>query len=131
MNSSAREDPSGNAMLAEALAMSRCLGDANGKNLGLLTAEPSVVHVDLDRLKGSGREDSEYFLVVSSDGVVDYFPPQQVANYVGERLYKDSPPMPLEQVMSNVLETAAQRWKQQILLGGYRDDMTLVIAKLL
>ena len=122
-------DPTG-GMLAEALAMSRSLGDVNGKKFGLLTAEPSVVHVDLDRLKKAGGSDSEYFLIVASDGVFDFYPSQQVANFVGEKLYQDTPPMPLQQVMANVLETAAQRWQMQLTMGGYRDDMTLVVSKL-
>jgi serine/threonine protein phosphatase PrpC len=111
--------------------MSRSLGDENGKKLGFLTAEPSVVHVDLDQLKkDGGGSDCEHFLVVSSDGVLDFFPPQEVANFVSYKLYQAQPPVALEQIMAQALDMAARRWRMQITMGGYRDDMTLIISKL-
>jgi serine/threonine protein phosphatase PrpC len=110
--------------------MSRSLGDENGKKLGLLTAEPSIVHVDLDQLKNDGGPDCEHFLVVSSDGVLDFFPPLAVAKFVSYRLYQAQPPVALEQIMAQALDFAARRWRMQMTMGGYRDDMTLVISKL-
>jgi serine/threonine protein phosphatase PrpC len=119
--------------------MSRSLGDDNGKKLGLLTAEPSVIHVDLEQLKKDGNcgssslsaiNNCEQFLVVSSDGVLDYFSPQEVADFVSFKLYQKQPPVALEQVMAQALDMAARRWNMQMNMGGYRDDMTLVISKL-
>jgi serine/threonine protein phosphatase PrpC len=110
--------------------MSRSLGDENGKKLGFLTAEPNIVHANLDELKEECGSDCEHFLVVSSDGVLDFFPPLELANFVALKLYQTQPPVALEQIMADALDLAARRWKMQITMGGYRDDMTLVISKL-
>ena len=78
--------------------MSRSLGDENGKKLGLLTAEPSVVHVDVDQIKRECGKDCQHFLVVSSDGVLDFFPPNELANFVAFKLFQSQPPIPLGQI---------------------------------
>ena len=109
-------------MFDTALAMSRCMGDAEGKRPGYLTAEPSVLSLDLSQYKAS----QEVFVVVSSDGVTDMFPLEALLDHLGAALHGNGP-LTLEQAVEVALERASDQWLSTI--GNYRDDMSLLVAR--
>lgn len=110
--------------LEMALAMSRCIGDFDGKKPGYLIAEPSILMQDL----GSNSEDSNsfFFLVVASDGLVDEVPQDRLLTQLGEALNNG---MDLSKVVDQLLNEAARSWQVKM-LGTYRDDMSIVVTKL-
>jgi serine/threonine protein phosphatase PrpC len=134
------------------LAMSRCLGDLGGKPSGILTAEPTIRTLNLldyrhhhgeeekveeeDGATGTGEgedEDDQFFVVVASDGVVDFMSIQHVAEQVAASLYErtstsDSTPS-LAQTCHSLIYESSLLW-HTALEGKYRDDMTLVVSKL-
>lgn len=120
-------------MFDMALAMSRCMGDRDGKVAGLLTAEPSVLTVDLKEHTGK-----QLFVIVSSDGVTDMFPLPQLAARIGSAMFStnnNNNKNALQQQQQENLEAAVDESLQQSssvwLSHGqpYRDDMTLMVAQ--
>jgi serine/threonine protein phosphatase PrpC len=134
------------------LAMSRCLGDLGGKPSGILTAQPTVRTLNLldyhveekDATKGTGTStdssdghnaanDDQFFVVVASDGVVDFMSIQHVAEQVAASLYETStsgsPSPSLAQTCRALIYESSLLW-HTALQGNYRDDMTLVVSKL-
>lgn len=105
--------------LGMALAMSRSLGDYDGKEPGFLTAEPTVKHVQL-------QEMGQYFVLAASDGLVDYLEPRSIAGDVGAALYGDQP---LAQVCKTLIASAREEWADRT-ESTYRDDISIVVAKL-
>ena len=99
-----------------ALAMSRCMGDNDGKKMGYLSAEPSVVKTTI-------REPS--FLFVSSDGVVDFLNIDELSRRIGKALKEGT----LPQTCADVLNESKDLWAKET-NGRYRDDMTLVVRRL-
>ena len=105
-----------------ALAMSRSLGDVEGKQLGYLTAEPDVKVLDL---KNQGTEGGFVFAVVASDGVFDVINKQTLVQELDRALRSDT----LPETCSKLMSQAVEGWKK--LTGGtYRDDITLLVTKL-
>jgi serine/threonine protein phosphatase PrpC len=115
-----------------ALAMSRSLGDLDGKGPGYLTAEPSIVVVqDLAQVVGASNPNDDksfLFLIVASDGVMDMVPTEKVASVLGKAL-ENPDRTALSQACQNLLEQAARQWAVQM-MGTYRDDMTLLVTRL-
>jgi serine/threonine protein phosphatase PrpC len=134
------------------LAMSRCLGDLGGKPSGILTAQPTVRTLNLldyhveekDAATGTGTStvgssyshnadnDDQFFVVVASDGVVDFMSIQHVAEQVAASLYETSTSgsPSLAQTCRALIYESSLLW-HTALQGNYRDDMTLVVSKLL
>jgi hypothetical protein len=86
------------------LAMSRCFGDLLGKASGVLTAQPTIRTLNFldyhaedqdtatDTSTNSSsiathQDNNQLFVVVVSDGVLDYMPIQHVAEQVVASLY--------------------------------------------
>jgi serine/threonine protein phosphatase PrpC len=105
-----------------ALAMSRSLGDAEGKELGYLTAEPDVRALELNGLYKQG---DHVFVVVASDGVFDVINQQSLIQQLDQAFHSNL----LTETCQKLMDEAAQGWND--LTGGiYRDDITLMVAKL-
>ncbi|GAX13123.1 hypothetical protein FisN_17Hh052 [Fistulifera solaris] len=114
-----------NTRLGEmALAMSRCIGDFDGKGPGYLIAEPSVVAKDLSPTLGDGK--SFYYLVVASDGLVDEIAQGVLLTKLGNALKKG---VGLSKVVKQLLDEAERSWSLKM-MGTYRDDMSIVVTKL-
>ena len=109
-------------MFDTALAMSRCMGDNDGKQAGFLTAEPSVQVVNVKDYVGK-----ELFVLVSSDGVTDMFPVDSLTEQLGATLFGKNKGESLESVVETAMEFASSKWIPQT--GGYRDDMSLMVAR--
>jgi serine/threonine protein phosphatase PrpC len=105
-----------------ALAMSRSLGDVEGKQLGYLTAEPDVRVLDLN---GQYQRDEYVFVVVASDGVLDVINKQSLIQQLVQALRSNTLPEACKRLMNQ----AVQGWNE--MTGGvYRDDVTLMVSKL-
>lgn len=103
------------------LAMSRCLGDSDGKELGLLTAEPTIREYTMDKT-------ADYFVMAATDGVVDFVSNMQdLVNTIGTTLHERDTKLP--HVAQGLMDQAAGQWNLMT-NGRYRDDMSLAIAKL-
>jgi serine/threonine protein phosphatase PrpC len=124
------------------LAMSRCFGDLLGKPSGVLTAQPTVRTLNLldyhvegesEYDDSAAKDNDQFFVVVASDGVVDYMPIQHVAEQVAASLYETntsgSPSPSLAQTCHSLIQESSALW-HAALEGHYRDDMTLVVSKL-
>jgi len=110
-------------MFDTALAMSRCMGDNDGKLAGFLIAEPSIQVVNVKDYAGK-----ELFVLVSSDGVTDMFSVDPLIGELGTVLFSKNNAESLESVVERALEFASSRWIPQT--GGYRDDMSLMVARI-
>jgi len=117
-----------------ALAMSRSLGDQEGKTPGYLVAEPTVKLLDLTSLsKGSSDEKPMVFAVVASDGLVDVIPAQDLANVLGKAMFgeltngKDRATV-LEDICHALMGEADRLWGDKHPI--YRDDISFAISKL-
>jgi len=103
-----------------ALAMSRCLGDKEGKIPGWLSAEPAVETIALEH-------DQQLFVLVSSDGVSDMQPTNRILNQLGISFF--GPAVSLGRSMDAVLKTSEQRWALET-MDSYRDDMTILASRI-
>ena len=139
------QDEMGRTM-AMALAMSRAMGDTDGKRAGLLLAEPTILTLSFADEKPSFLGDNvihvnnknnqknkknQYFVMVSSDGVVDHHPLSHVLEQSGHALFgsqKQQEP-PLGKTLDSILDTSAQGWAQAS-FSQYRDDMTMILSRL-
>lgn len=105
-----------------ALAMSRSLGDIEGKRLGYLTAEPDVKILDLN---GQLTDGGFVFAVVASDGVFDVINKQTLVRELENAVQSDT----LPETCSKLITQAVEGWKK-LTGGAYRDDITLLVTKL-
>jgi len=122
-----------------ALAMSRSLGDTDGKKLGVVIADPDVVFTDMnDHLVAStndGDDNSQksghFFLVLASDGVTDMVKEYDIISLLGRALYEkgaDSGPS-LSRTMQSIIEKASGQWGRETGYA-YRDDISLTVKKI-
>lgn len=125
-------DKTGNPMGGLALAMSRSIGDADGKPVGL-TAEPDVDVWDLISIPRKKLADNQFFAVVASDGLYDMISPDAVVEYLGRSLYgrgikNNVSPM---EACERLIREASRLWAQSS-NGGmmYRDDITIGVSNL-
>ena len=120
------------------LAMARSLGDADGKqqkqqsfatNNTMLIATPSVITVEPISPYLSGTTNC-LFVILASDGVTEMLSTEHLMNVLGQAICSsDDESVLLEEVTHQLLNQAAQQWdarKQR----SYRDDMTLIAAKI-
>ncbi|GAX09303.1 hypothetical protein FisN_17Lh052 [Fistulifera solaris] len=107
-----------------ALAMSRCIGDFDGKAPGYLIAEPSIVAKDLSPALGGGN--SFYYLVVASDGLIDEIDQDVLLTKLGNALKKG---VGLSKLVKQLLDDAQRSWSVKM-MGAYRDDMSIVVTRL-
>jgi serine/threonine protein phosphatase PrpC len=110
-----------------ALAMSRSLGDTEGKRAGYLTAEPSVQVLDLSEYD----EADTFFLLAATDGVVDFLDLKEIVQAIGHAMYgppgKETSNLP--NTVKRIMENASQQWFART-SGTYRDDMSLAVTKI-
>ena len=132
-------DKSGNPFNSLALAMSRSIGDFDGKAVGLI-AEPEVDVWDVhDFYKGQEladdlKRDTEFFAVSASDGVYDVLTPQEVVEYLGRSLFESRNnsdiPQPLE-ACERLIREASRLWLKESGIGmAYRDDITVGVSRI-
>lgn len=128
-------DSSGFALGGMALAMSRSIGDVDGKIVGLI-AEPEVDVLDMgDYLRKHKFDylDTDFFAIVASDGVYDVLTPDVVADYLGKSLYGGHiiNITPLE-ACERIIREASRLWKKESQVGGlqYRDDITVGVSNI-
>ena len=105
-----------------ALAMSRSLGDEEGKRLGILTATPTVDRVVLDANK-------LYFAVAASDGIFDCMNLEDVAKHVGKAMYSPSSKLRPMDACEQLIVRSSNIWKYRF-NAMYRDDISIMVSKL-
>ena len=122
-----------------ALAMSRSIGDFDGKAVGLI-ADPIVDVWDVQeyynqhQFSKSEIDDSAWFIVIASDGVYDVITPEEVVQHLGRSLY-DELPSAQRQVSplvacEQLIRKASHRWMEMTPGMPYRDDITLGVSRL-
>jgi len=111
------------------LAMSRSIGDWDAKSVGVI-AEPIVGVVDLEEVEG------EIYVLSASDGLWDKSEEQEVLEMMGRSLFPELAgdgigiigPTPLE-AAALLVNAAAENWNDITWGPTYRDDITLVAAR--
>ena len=118
----------GNPFGGLALAMSRSIGDADGKKVGLI-ADPEI-DVWPDKQQQKDTTDAQYFAISASDGLYDVISPEMVVNYLGKSLFEEGSVSPLE-ACERLIREASRLWKQASGFGmQYRDDITVGASKI-
>ena len=112
-----------------ALAMSRCFGDAEGKESNLLIPDPNVDVIDLKELKQNGGKSDQYFVIVASDGLLDKIPPLTVAQKIAKSFYEDKLSRPLEACRA-LIESSSELWLTAGMGEQYRDDISIAVKKI-
>ena len=112
-----------------ALAMSRCFGDAEGKESNLLIPDPNVDVIDLKELKQNGGKNDQYFVVVASDGMLDKIPPLTVAQKIAKSFYQEKPSRPLV-ACRTLIESSSELWLTAGMAERYRDDISIAVKKI-
>jgi serine/threonine protein phosphatase PrpC len=110
-----------------ALAMSRSLGDVEGKDIGVLTALPTIDFIPL-----TGHPKRQLFAVAATDGLMDYLNFQDVANDLGRVLFgttMSTKKKRLVDLCEQLVMQASEEWNTR-LHGQYRDDISIVVTKL-
>lgn len=116
------------------LAMSRSIGDAEGKAFGL-TAEPTVEIFDVQQYYSDHQfseeqiEDSEWFVVIASDGVYDVLPPEKVVQRLGKALYNGEK-LDALRTCEQLIREASRLWIKASIGQAYRDDITLGVSNI-
>ncbi|KAL7528437.1 hypothetical protein ACHAWF_002556 [Thalassiosira exigua] len=117
-------DPTGNPFGGLALAMSRSIGDFDGRSVGLI-AEPEVDAFEVDEHVEPGKEDdAEWFVVVASDGLYDVLAPEVVVSYLGGSLFDPENAMAPLEACERLIREASRKWTTLSPMP-YRDDITL------
>jgi serine/threonine protein phosphatase PrpC len=113
------------------LAMSRSLGDLPAKRQQLVIPDPDIISIDLLDFERDDY-DSQYFVILATDGVMDRFELDEVIVPLGNALMNGSDQssnVTLFDTCQSILDKAASRW-----LSGwnnqYRDDMSLTVKKI-
>ncbi|KAL7442304.1 hypothetical protein ACHAXH_006431, partial [Discostella pseudostelligera] len=126
-------DKNGNPFHSLALAMSRSIGDFEGKRIGL-TAEPEIDVWDVNDWKRQFDTDqvldTVFFAITASDGLFDVLSPENVAEYIGQTLFDDrqSHESPLE-ACERLIREASRLWKKESIGMQYRDDISIVLSR--
>jgi serine/threonine protein phosphatase PrpC len=114
------------------LAMSRSIGDAEGKPFGLIS-EPTVEVFDINqyylemRYSEDQINDTEWFLIAASDGVFDVIPHDEVVQRLGESLYIA---FDVQRTCERLIREASRLWIKATMQQPYRDDITLGVSKI-
>jgi serine/threonine protein phosphatase PrpC len=111
------------------LAMSRSLGDHDGLPVGL-SAEPTT---DLLDLAGDtfDFDRKEYFVVAATDGMIDHgrLSAMDVAQAMARAFASGKANAPTEAAWE-LIERASKLWADEIMMRGYRDDISIAACKL-
>jgi len=124
------------------LAMSRSIGDHDGKTIGVI-AEPIVDVLNIHSLKavagahhdvslqGDSKTDDnvELFAVSVSDGLLDYIEPLDIARYLAKSLYREAggdAPSVME-ACGYLIRQSSKMWIKDF---GYRDDISIAVNKI-
>jgi serine/threonine protein phosphatase PrpC len=116
------------------LAMSRSLGDADAKRQQLIVPDPDIVTIDVFQ-DDDGNDDSQYFVILATDGVMDHLELDEVIVPLGKALFDHEQPrsgknsVTLYETCQSILEKAASQWAT-LTNNNYRDDMSLVVKKI-
>jgi serine/threonine protein phosphatase PrpC len=116
-----------NMMDAMGLAMSRSLGDSDGKKLGV-SNEPTTEVLDLTSLS----KDLNYVVVAATDGIFDQLPIMEVATHVAKS-FNTPAPLGLAEAMEQLIMKSSHKWFDESTAGGmfqYRDDISIAVHKL-
>ena len=114
------------------LAMSRSIGDVEGKKFGLV-AEPTVDVFDVEQyyleqqFSKQQMKESEWFAAVASDGLYDVIPRIEVIQSLGESLFGRSS---IECTCEVLIRKAGRLWIRNTAASPYRDDITLGVSKI-
>lgn len=123
------------------LAMSRSIGDHEGRAVGVIS-EPIIDRIDLMNLTTSGSGSSsnklELFAFVASDGLYDHVSPMDVAKKLALSMYNNNKinsekneyddGMMLMKACEELIMTSSYQW---IASGmAYRDDISIAVTKL-
>eukprot|EP01082_Thalassiosira_pseudonana_P002820 g3269.t1 g3269 contig12:1746319-1747971(+) len=114
-----------------ALAMSRSIGDFDGKSVGLI-AEPTVEIFEVNEYytnNNIGADDSEWFVVIASDGMYDVIPPDEVVQHLGQSLYGENDESSLLESCELLIRKAGRLWMKASVGTPYRDDITLGVSQ--
>jgi serine/threonine protein phosphatase PrpC len=94
------------------LAMSRSIGDLNGKNIGIIS-DPGILEYDLS--------ESTKFIVVCSDGVWEFLTNENVIN-LGKSFYLDND---ASGFCHQIVDQSVLQWEKNDIIT---DDITVVVA---
>jgi serine/threonine protein phosphatase PrpC len=118
-----------------ALAMSRSIGDHDGRNLGVI-ADPTVDVLDLREIMLAGKNGGSrlLFAIAATDGLLDMLASEEIARHLAHSLVRDgggnldnATPTLLE-ACEQLIMKASHRWNK---LGeSYRDDISIVVSTL-
>jgi serine/threonine protein phosphatase PrpC len=115
------------------LAMSRSMGDFDGRDIGVI-AEPIVNALDIpDLLEKNGLEnrpenDVELFAVTASDGIYDFIPKEEVAEYLSKSLYHELD-TDISTAVENLIMESSHRWiKRRV---DERDDISIAVQRII
>ena len=115
-----------------ALAMSRSIGDFDGKAVGLI-AEPDVDVFDIKQ-QSSPEKGDKYFVVSASDGLYDVLRKEAVVQFLSNSLYGSKPPRTLTETCEILIREASRLWlKSSAMMQSmvpYRDDISLGVVKI-
>lgn len=115
-----------------ALAMSRSIGDFDGKVVGLI-AEPDVDVFDIKQ-QPSPEVGDKYFVVSASDGLYDVLRKESVVQYLATSLYDSNSQRTLLETCELLIREASRLWlKSTAMMPSmvpYRDDISLGVAKI-
>lgn len=128
-----------------ALAMSRSIGDYDGKAVGVI-ADPIVDRLDVHELKVAAatttadtttQQDIELFAVSASDRLFNVIQPLVVAKILAKSLFQEEEEGGVvhRSAAPNVMEACEQLirkssylWNKEV--RGYRDDITIAVTKI-
>uniref|UniRef100_A0A7S2UPT7 PPM-type phosphatase domain-containing protein n=1 Tax=Attheya septentrionalis TaxID=420275 RepID=A0A7S2UPT7_9STRA len=120
-------------LYAVALAMSRSLGDAELKGIGLV-ANPIVDMIDIDDIFKAMEDettqgDTELFVISATDGLLDEVEIDEIASHVAKSLYQQGSPHLLVSLEAMITK-AANRWTSGIDFDTtYRDDISISVVQ--
>jgi serine/threonine protein phosphatase PrpC len=110
-----------------ALAMSRSLGDLEGKKLGVLTAEPTIERIEW-KTKEDKDDNYQYFAILATDGIWDSIPVDEVVRQVLESVAVQKPDRMLHTCEQLVIQSS-NVWKSRY-GNQYRDDISILVLPL-
>ena len=128
-----------------ALAMSRSIGDYDGKRVGI-TAIPEIDVLDItshhvieQEQEQIGIEDTQFFVIAASDGLYDVIPQHIVTSFISRSLFhldsnnkegeeEESVSSPLV-ACERLVREASRLWIQaESGMNQYRDDITVSVS---
>jgi serine/threonine protein phosphatase PrpC len=126
-----------------ALAMSRSIGDYDGKRVGI-TAIPEIDVLDITshhvvEQEQVGIEDTQFFVIAASDGLYDVIPQHIVTSFISRSLFhldsnnkegeeEESVSSPLV-ACERLVREASRLWIQaESGMNQYRDDITVSVS---